>query len=157
MSETGEPDLSTGKGLRQTLESTLAENRELKELLATKTAAEVISARRLVAVTPEDLKGVPLAEIEAKAIELESSKLEAARSTIRKAYEAQGLSGEELDAAVDQAFAGRGGSDHAEARRFYANTASVGGVPLSDRVDTSQMSPDEKIRAGLSKPKTKSR
>ena len=105
---------ASGSTLRTKLEEALAENRRLSERLVTLEAEKVIEAHGKGLVKPEDLKGVRPDQLEARVKELAEQRLEERKSVVREILEAQGLTGEELDAAVEDFLAGRGSTREAE-------------------------------------------
>lgn len=110
----------TGGSLRTKLESALATNASLTETLVSYKAKDVIQAKRLKHVTPEDFKGVKLDEIEAKADELEVAKAADAERVLRSVLASKGLEGDELEAEIAQLL----GSDDSKATEKRVQTVS---------------------------------
>ena len=133
-----------GGDLRSQLESSLAENKELKESYASMAAEMAASEHDLV--SPDDLKGVAPDEMAAKAAELQQAKVEDQRNTVSKALEAKGLSGDDLEKAVDDLLNPEADSGLDVVAR--ARQMGVGGATVPAQ-DPSSMSPLEKLEAGV--------
>lgn len=90
-----------GRGLRQRLEDTLAELTVANKERSSLKAAKVIQDNGLTLVTEQDLAGVSVDELEAKAVAVQAEKAEAQKALARSVFEQKGLEGSELDAAVE--------------------------------------------------------
>lgn len=100
MSDGDDPE--TGGQLRQKLEEALQANKALAERLAGHEAKAVIEAKGYRLVTAEDLKGVDLDSIAAKAEELEGAK----RADLGRLFQAKGVPVDEVPQAIDEFLAG---------------------------------------------------
>ncbi len=116
-------DEESGSSLRRKLESTLAQNKELTEQVATFKATQVISDNGFDLVNPTDLTGVPLDELEARAKALQEERVEVAQRFLS----------ERLGVAEDQVTALLAG-DTASKEAFdrVRKTNSVSGEPVRD-------------------------
>ncbi|HEX7099350.1 MAG TPA: hypothetical protein VF377_08905 [Acidimicrobiia bacterium] len=99
-----------GSTLRAKLEEALAENRSLKKELATSRAKEILGSNGFSLVKPEDLAGVKLEEMEAKAKELQEQRLAERRAIVEDLLKAKGFEGDELKAEVEAWLSGGSGS-----------------------------------------------
>lgn len=141
--------------LRSLLEDQIGQNKALETELASYKAADVIMGKGLMYVTPEDLAGVSLEDIESKAESLEDERSKVFGTAIRRSLEAQGVTGNELDNQVASFLAGQGsvgGEQHGDpevASAFQrARSMGTGGGSPTRNPDT--MSTMEKLQAGLS-------
>lgn len=100
-----ESENESGGALRQKLEAALKTNAEKDAVIATYKATDVIKAQGYKYVTPQDLTGVPIDELAAKAAELEGQK-QAAASTLLKTALAGSVPAEQLDAEVARLLGG---------------------------------------------------
>ena len=137
-----------GSGLRKFAETVQAEARSDRDELATLRAEKVIQEHGYHLISAEDLAGVPKKDLAAKAEALEGTKLESQRDLARDMLARKGLSGDELDRAVDEFLAPSPDDDKARLRA--ATAAKSGGVP-TPLVDTDKLHGIEAIRHGLSK------
>lgn len=141
--------------LRSLLEDQIGQNKALETELASYKAADVIMGKGLMYVTPEDLAGVSLEDIESKAEALEEERSKVFGTAIRRSLEAQGVTGDELDTQVAAFLAGQGSDGNQQkgdpevASAFQrARSMGAGGGSPSRNPDT--MSTMEKLQAGLS-------
>lgn len=95
-----------GGTLRRKLEEALSQNKSLTEQIATSKAAEVVREHGAGLVKAEDLVGVPVDQMEAKAKELAESKTAERAELIRTVLEERGLEGDDLDQAVSDFLGG---------------------------------------------------
>jgi len=137
-----------GKGLRKWAEAVQKETRSTMGELATLKADKVIQEHGYHLITAEDLTGVPLADLEAKAEALEGEKLESQRELARDMLTRKGLAGDDLDRAVDEFL--QPAPDDAKARERAAAAARAGGVP-TPMVNPQELHGIEAIRHGLTK------
>ena len=137
-----------GTGLRKWAEAVQKETRSTMSELATLKAAKVIQEHGYHLITAEDLTGVPVADLEAKAEALEGEKLESQRELARDMLTRKGLTGDELDRAVDEFLVPA--ADDAKARERAAQAARTGGVP-TPLVNPTELHGVDAIRHGLSK------
>lgn len=91
----------SGGTLRQKLEDALAANRTLHTELVGYKAKDVIGAEGFKYVTPEDLVGVPLGDLAAKAAEIETSKKEQRQTVLRDVLTERGVPADQLDKALE--------------------------------------------------------
>ena len=107
--ESGEEiDLETADGgtLRKKLEEALSTNRSLEQEVVTSRAEKAIREHGYSLVKPEDLEGVSVDEVEAKAKQIHEEKLNRRTETVREILSDKGLEGEQLDSAVEKFLAG---------------------------------------------------
>lgn len=144
----------SGSTLRAKLEEALAREREMASELARYKAAELITQKGLKYVTPEDLAGVPLGELEDRASKLQEERQKVFELAIRRSFEAAGIAGDELEAQVKafmegqiQAPAQSAPDEFTDAMRRASQVAQMGGAPPARNPET--MTSLEKIEAGL--------
>lgn len=116
----------TGGSLRSQLEATIAERNQMaSELLGFK-AAQEIGAKGYKHVTVDDLKGVKLDELPAKAAQIEKDKLAVRETVLRDVLKDQGYEdGERLDEAVKKLISPD--ESHAETSTRLANLGRIAG------------------------------
>jgi hypothetical protein len=136
----------SGGSLRAKLEQSLKSGAELAAEVAKYRAKDLISDKGLHYVTPEDLAGVGLNELEAKALELEGKKKEQQEAAIRSAFKNKGLDGDELDRAV-QELLGPPSNDTAAVDRIR-QVGKIQGLPPG-RQDDSELFGPSRIRAAF--------
>jgi hypothetical protein len=90
----------SGSKLRQKLEEALSTNRKLAEEVSSFRAREVISSKGFKHVSAQDLAGVPLDQLEAKAAEIEQDKLAQREAVLREVLSEKGMPEQELEKAV---------------------------------------------------------
>lgn len=137
-----------GSGLRKFAETVQKETRSAMAELATLKAGKVIQEHGYHLITAEDLAGVPVDDLEAKAEALEAEKLESQKVLARDMLTRKGLTGDELDRAVDELL--QPSPTNEEARLRAAQAGQAGGVP-TPLVDVAKLHGVEAIRHGLSK------
>jgi len=127
----------TGGQLRERLEQTLKQNKALESELVGLKASQVIEAEGLKFVKAEDLAGVPLADLSTKAKAIEAERQATRIEVLKDIYREQGVSEEQLTAAVAEF---QGTKPGASAADFAALTrlGSVGGS-TPPKVDVSQL------------------
>lgn len=138
-----EIDLDTADGgtLRKKLEEALSANRELEQEVVTSRAAKVIGEHGYNLVKPEDLKGVSVDEVEAKAKQIHEEKLARRTETVKEILADKGLEGEALDQAVEKFLAGEpvgaapGNGDEPD----FTDLLVLGGTPPGQKVDAPSM------------------
>ena len=140
--------------LRSLLEDQIGQNKQMASELASYKAADVIVAKGLMYVTPEDLADTSLEDIESKAEALEQERSKVFGTAIRRSLEAQGVTGDALDQQVSAFLAGQGtvgeqpaSSETAAAFQRARSMGTGGGVPARNPETMSTM---EKLQAGLS-------
>jgi hypothetical protein len=141
-------DQESGRSLRDRLEAEIARNKEIATRLAQRVAQDFPH------VSAEDLAGVSPDELETKAAELNQLKKQEREDILRSTLEERGLSGEQLDVAVQKLVSGDGSAVEAESS-VDASTARVaslgklqGTVPSAS---TDGLWGASKIRAAVSK------
>lgn len=122
--EVDESNRESGSEFRQKFEATMAENSTLRNQLAEK-----------LGVSGEDLKGVPADQIVAKAAEIAEQRKLQEEQTLKRALEARGLSGTDLEAALAQLTGGTGeqpapAAEATPTRTPFASTGALGGGPV---------------------------
>lgn len=116
----------TGGSLRSQLEATIAERNQMAQELLGFRAAQEISAKGYKHVTAEDLKGVKLDELPAKAAQIEKDKLAVRETVLRDVLKDQGYEdGERLDEAVKKLITPD--ESHAETSSRLANLGRING------------------------------
>lgn len=95
-----EDEKESGSSLRKKLEAALKERDEAVQAAVSAKAQVLISEKGYKHLTAEDLHGVSLSELEAKAEELETQKTAADAAAIRRVLEAKGFKDSELEEAV---------------------------------------------------------
>lgn len=143
-----------GSGLRQQLEEALATNRTLTERLTTYEARDVLSGKGFDLVKPEELKGIALDQIEAKASELQQERQAMQEDLLRNVLEKQGYEGDALEEMVSEMVARK----DAETEQAEA-TARVRGLPAGTRtpkIDPSKLEGFDAIRASFDQPAKRS-
>ena len=123
----------SGSSLRQKLETTLQENKELTSRLSGYEAGAVISDNGYDLVKPEDLENVKPSEMADRAKELHEERQTQQVELARQMLSRKGFEGEELDREVEAFLdvpAGRDVAAHARVKE----TSSVGGstAPVKD-------------------------
>lgn len=101
-----EETTESGGSLRAKLEASLAENKTLAAELHQFKARDIITAKGLKHVRPDDLAGVSLADLEAKAEELEAQNAAADAEAVRRVLAAKGLDASAVDKAVTDLLSG---------------------------------------------------
>lgn len=145
---TSEDRNETGGSLREKLEAALAQNAQLATEVASVRAEKLIAAKEFQFVTPEDLKGVKLDELEARATALEAAGAKTAEAALRRLFEKQGLDGDSLDAAVKDAIGPKTDeADAAAAARVRAAANVAGTTPTT--VSAQNLTAEQKIAAGI--------
>ena len=91
--------LSAGD-LRSKLEQALKRNRELEADVAAFNASRVISDKGFSLVKPEDLAGVPVAELEAKAAAIQAQRQDEQRGLLKDVLQKRGYEGDDLESAL---------------------------------------------------------
>jgi hypothetical protein len=141
---------TSGSTLRQKLEETIRENRDLKGRLSEETAARIIGAEGLKFVKPEDLKGVAPEEVAAKAKELDEKRRQERETLLKETLAERGLEGDRLEAAFKALTNPDGAAGDAQAARLHS-LAGAGGSPVPTGFDPANASPADMILAGLKK------
>jgi hypothetical protein len=123
----------SGSSLRQKLETTLQENKELTSRLSGYEAGAVISDNGYDLVKPQDLENVKPSEMADRAKELHEERQTQQVELARQMLSRKGFEGEELDREVEAFLdvpAGRDVAAHARVKE----TSSVGGstAPVKD-------------------------
>jgi hypothetical protein len=142
----------SGGQLRAKLEEALAANKAMSTELFGLKASQVIGAKGLKYVTPEDLSGVGLNELEAKALELEGQKAEQRQAVVKSVLEEKGLAGDQLETALKQLLT----PAEAAAEAAHDRVASLGRLQgtAPGSVDERNLYGVDKIRHALNNPKT---
>lgn len=95
-----EDEKESGSSLRKKLEAALSERDEALKVAIAAKAQVLITEKGYKHLTAEDLAGVSLSDLEAKADELEAQKTAADAAAIRRVLEAKGFKDSELEQAV---------------------------------------------------------
>lgn len=121
----------TPKDLRGKLEAANRRIKELDEQYGKLLIKEVLTTNKFGLVSEDDLKGVGLSEVEARAAKLQEERQASERRVAEAFYAKQGLEGEELTKAVEAHFTGEQSepADAAAQRRAEAST-SAGAAPI---------------------------
>jgi hypothetical protein len=136
----------SGGSLREKLEAALATNATLATQVASYQAKDLISAKGYKHVTAEELQGVKLDEIEAKAAEIEQTKV-AQREAVLREVLGDKVDKADLDAMV-KSLVGDQGNDGAEALDRIRAIGKQAAVPVSKPEDATLFGPS-KIRAAF--------
>jgi hypothetical protein len=136
----------SGGSLRAKLEQSLKSGAELAAEVAKYRAKDLISDKGLQYVTPEDLAGVGLNELETKALELEGVKKGQQEAAVRQAFKNKGLTGDELDRAVQELLGPP--SDTEAATDRIRQVGKIQGLPPNRNDDTDLFGPS-RIRAAF--------
>lgn len=121
----------SGSHLRQKLESTLKENKELTSELSGLKAKELITEQGYGLVKPEDLQGVNLSEMAERAEALQGERKVMQADLAKDMLAKRGLEGEELERAVNDFLAPESQDTAAHSRA--REVASVGGIATPSR------------------------
>lgn len=143
-------DQESGSKLRDKLEAEIARSRDLTTQLVGYKAREVIEGKQWQHVTVEDLKGVGLDELETKGAELEASKAALKESVLKEVLSKQGITGDDLDAAIGQLVgkvASPADDTSAALARMRAAQSAVGTAP--GKLETQGVFGASRIRAAL--------
>jgi hypothetical protein len=95
-----EDEKESGSSLRKKLEAALKERDEALKVAIASKAQVLIGEKGYKHLTAEDLAGVSLSDLEAKADELEAQKAAADAAALRRVLEAKGFKDSELDQAM---------------------------------------------------------
>lgn len=144
---------SSGKGLRAQLESTIAERDRYRAEVAELRAREVLRSGNFSFVGADDLKGVDPDKVEERAKALQEERAKVFRQGIEARFRQQGLTGEELDRAVEQFLDIQPSSEVSfdeQAAYSRARSAGAGASPTPPPlVNPEKMSAQEKIEHAL--------
>lgn len=146
-----EDDEQTGSALRNKLESTLQENKTLAAQLGELKAKDVLREQGLDLVKVDDLKDIPVDEIETRAQSLQEERSAAQRDLVKTALQRQGVKDDELEDAVTAFLSGK-----AEAGKVPDNVdqlhdlSRISGTPVT--TPPSQLHGFDAIQTALSKP-----
>jgi len=141
---------ATGGQLRTQLENTLSENRTMRDELLGLKAEKIIATKGYSGtLKPEDLKGVALDQLEAKADELHTARLSDLTNLATERFTAQGYQGQELERMVTEFVQGKPTThpDAAATNRARATGAAVGTPPPI--VNPDGLSARQKMLEGL--------
>ena len=141
-------DQLDGRGLRSKLEEALGQNRQMSERLAELEAREVLQANGFDLVKPEDLKGIPAAEVKTRAEKIQQERVQLQDELLRKALERQGYKGEELEDAMQDLARNRAQSKGGSEVLARARSLGEGGEMITD-VNPEKVHGYDAIRAGL--------
>jgi hypothetical protein len=138
----------SGGSLRQRLEEVVGKLKERDAELLTFKAEKLIQEKGFKHVTPGDLVGVSLKELEKKAAEIEEQNAGREEALLRKILSGKGLADDQLDSIV----AGLLDDEKAQDKQASSAITSVirsGGLPIADRVNDKELSGLDLIAAGL--------
>lgn len=134
----------SGKEFRQKLESSLQENKVLRELAA-----------KQYGVTAKDLDGVPVDQFEAKAEQILTERQAAKEAALREGLKDLGWDDEQIEATIA---AKNGGGTTNPSPSVAEQMGGLTGQPASvPKVDPSSMTADQKIRYGIEQRKKQAR
>jgi hypothetical protein len=128
------------RGLRARLEATLQENRTLSKENVSLKSLSVIEENDLTLVQPEDLAGVAASELEETAKRIQQEKLDSQKQLARSVFEQKGLTGSELDSAVNDFLTVPEGKGAVEASA-YDRIRGASGI-AGERVGTAPVDTD---------------
>lgn len=139
----------SGGSLREKLEGALTTNASLASELAGYKAKDIISAHGYKHVTVEDLKGVKLDEIEAKASELEVSKSALAESVLKSVLKDKLGEGADLDAVVAGLIGGSTETVDSSALDRIRSVGKVQGLPPQKLAEDPSLVGPARLRAAF--------
>lgn len=143
--ESLEGGAGSGSEFRQKFEAIQAENQALRSVITT----QAVSGHDLV--KPEDLTGVDAGSLMQRAAEIQEQ-----RSAEQRELVVSGLKGLGWDDdRIQQELAGQTVVQPKPAVSHTESLGKIGGLPPSREVDTSDMSPRDKIAAGIAARKKK--
>lgn len=144
-----------GKGLRRKLEEALKENRQLRGVAVSAEAAKVIGEKKLSLVKAEDLSGVELDQLEAKAVELQEQRIAERTEVIKGVFASKGLDGEDLDTAVEDFLGGSGEAAQEDSPWSAVHEASAADGKPAPAVDPSKLHGVQAIEFALAQQERK--
>jgi hypothetical protein len=151
----------SGSQLRAQLETTISERDRYKAEVAQLKAEKVISTGGYELVSAEDLRGVEPENIEARAKALQDERAGIYRKGIESRFRQQGLTGEELDQAVEEFMTGQpeqngvATSDEAAAYGRARNSGATGSQTAPPLVDPNTLSPQQKLELAFQQQATR--
>lgn len=131
-----------GGEFRQKFEAMQAENEALKSTVLAQVAG------RFDHVSSDDLAGIEVDQLEAKAQEINETRSAERQAILAEGLKSSGFNDEQIAAIV----AGSGSSTPATTQTVPSvvdQMGRIGGAPVGNEVDISQMSPSEKIAHGI--------
>jgi hypothetical protein len=144
-----EDEKETGSTLRSKYEQAIETNKALQAELVEMKAKDLISSKGYKHLSVEDLSGVDLSELEAKAEALEAQKAAADAEAVRRVLAGRGLDDSQLDAALATILGSTEGGDSKALDRIAA-AGKIVGTPPSAVEDETLYGPS-RIRAAYAK------
>lgn len=147
----GQPEEASG--LRKRLDEQAQETNRYKQMAAEAKATEVLGSGQFHLVEAADLKGLDPEKIEERAKEIQSERAGIFRKGIEAQFRNQGLTGDDLDQAVNEFLAQQerpsaAGGDEQDAYARVSSIGAGGGAP-PPIVDVNKLNPEQKIEHGL--------
>lgn len=141
-------DNDSPKDLRAKLEEALASNASLTEKLSVHEVKGVLEAKGYHLVRPEDLRGVPLQEVESKAEAIQKDRLEMQQQLTVDALTKLGIDPAEIERLTTESAQRDQEPPEAEQLRRVRGLGRLGGEPAHG-VDTTKLHGLNAIRAGM--------
>jgi hypothetical protein len=140
----------SGSGLRDQLETALAQKKVLEEQNGRLVVGNFISSKsnEFSLVEASDLAGVPEAQLAEKAAAIQAEKIASREAVVDSILTGKGFTGDELVAARTEFLSTGGDTSTADAYGRAAQLGGVGGQPI--QVNPDDLSTNDKIRLGLS-------
>lgn len=135
----------SGAEFRQKFEATQAENQALRTVVT----SQIVTDHPLV--KPEDLNGVDVGSLTTRAAEIQEQRAAEQRELVVSGLKGLGWD----DDRIQQELAGQTVVQPKPAVSHTESLGKIGGLPPSREVDTSDMSPRDKIAAGIASRKKK--
>lgn len=158
MSTSTDEDFSqmTGGALRERLEESIRQGRQMQTELTAYRAKDVLAEKGFDLVKPEDLKDVTPEKIEARAQEIQAERETLQQELLTKALEKQGFKGDELDEMVQAAVAQRDASQSKAEAVGRVRSLGNGGTPIPD-VDPEKLHGFDAMKFAIENPKRRPR
>lgn len=144
-----EDEKETGSTLRSRFEQTLGEKKALEATVLELKAEKLISTKGYKHLTVEDLRGVDLSELEAKAEALEAQKATADAEAVRRVLAGRGLNDSQLETALATILGSNEGADSKALDRI-AQAGKLVGTPPAATEDETLYGPS-RLRAAYTK------
>lgn len=139
-----------GGQLRQMLEQTIEQNKTLTAQLASERAVNVITAQGFDLVKPEDLAGIAVGEIPAKAAELQQQRRDSQLTLLKDVLRRNGTPDDQLDQQAQAMMAGQAGTQqNTQQDAAWLRAMNMPAGAPSPLVDTTQLHGDDAIRYAL--------
>ena len=144
-----EDEKETGSTLRSKFEQAIETNKALQARVVEMSAKSLISEKGYKHLSVEDLRGVDLSELEAKAEALEAQKATADAEAVRRVLAGRGLDDSQLETALASILGSTESGDSTALDRI-AQAGKLNGTPPSAVQDESLYGPT-RLRAAYAK------